>query len=62
MLVFVNHSQTAILKFWQKHYEIIYSLEISIAPLLRIAIFSLLTSIFQSQSQVFFTNPNFNCI
>ena len=42
--------------------EIIYGLELLIAPLLRIAVFSFLTSIFQSQTQVFLKNPNFNCI
>ena len=53
VLAFVNHSQFVLSNFWQKDCEIIYGLELLIAPLLRITTFSFLTSIFQSQIQVF---------
>ena len=59
MLAFVNHSQFVLSNFWQKDCEIIYGLELLIAPLLRITTFSFLTSIFQSQTQVFFYKPKF---
>ena len=54
VLVFINYSQSTISKFWQKHCEIIHGLKLLIAPLVCIKKFSFLTSIFQSQTQVFF--------
>ena len=53
MLVFVNHSQSTISKFWQKHCEIIYGLELLIAPLLHITMFSFLTVFFSLKPNVF---------
>ena len=68
VLVFVNHSQSIISKFLQKNCEIIYGLELLIAPLLHIAMFSFLTVFFSLkpnvflQTQILIVYDNYICI